>query len=87
VFCSNAFFQNEPNTIKIILYQDAFEIVNPLGSARKKHKKHKLLAVYMTLADLYPHHRSTGAVMQRKGFENVWMGKVLAPLIQDLQEI
>lgn len=56
VFCSNAFFRNEPNTIKIILYQDAFEIVNPLGSARKIHK---LLAVYMTLADLYPHHRST----------------------------
>ena len=90
VFCSNAFFQNETNAIKIILYQDAFEIVNPLGSARKKHK---LLAVYMTLADLYPHHRSTVDQLQlvllckEKDLKTFGWEKVLAPLIQDLKEI
>jgi len=64
--------------------------VNPLGSARKKHK---LLAVYMTLADLYPHHRSTVDQLQlvllckEKDLKTFGWEKVLAPLIQDLQEI
>jgi hypothetical protein len=56
VFCNNTWFKNEPGAIKIILYQDSFEIVNPLGSAKKKHE---MLCVYLTLADIYPHNRST----------------------------
>lgn len=48
------FFLND-NCLKIILYQDAFELCNTLGSSRKKHK---ILGVYMTLANLNPWHRS-----------------------------
>ena len=33
---SNPLFIKFPNSIKLILYQDSFEIVNPLGSAKKK---------------------------------------------------
>jgi len=43
------------NYLSIILYQDSFEVVNPLGSARKKHK---LLGVYFVLGNLACHNRS-----------------------------
>lgn len=36
VFMSNVFFQENPNYLKLVLYQDSFEVVNPLGSAKKK---------------------------------------------------
>lgn len=42
--------------LKLILYLDAFEVVNPLGSARKKHN---LLGVYFTFADFEPFYRSS----------------------------
>jgi len=41
--------------IELILYQDAFEIVNPLGSARSVYK---IVAVYMALANLPVHKRT-----------------------------
>ena len=37
VFKNKTFFQNNPRAIELLLYQDSFEIVNPLGSAKKKH--------------------------------------------------
>lgn len=48
----------------MILYQDAFEVVNPLGSAKKtkenkKKTKHKMLGVCFTLAKFDAFHRST----------------------------
>ena len=48
---------SEPQTkhISIILYQDAFEVANPLGSAKKKHK---ILAFYYILGNLESHNRS-----------------------------
>lgn len=48
-FKSNQFFIENPGCLKLILYQDAFEMVNPLGSARKKHK---VVAVYVSVANL-----------------------------------
>ena len=36
VFKSNEFFSANPTALRIILYQDAFAVVNQLGSARKK---------------------------------------------------
>ncbi|CAB0035349.1 unnamed protein product, partial [Trichogramma brassicae] len=46
VYKNNKFFKNNPNSLKIILYQDAFEIVNPIGPAKKKHK---LIGIYMSI--------------------------------------
>lgn len=34
----NVLFQTESSSLSLILYQDAFEVVNPLGSGKKKHK-------------------------------------------------
>lgn len=51
----NPFFLENKTSLKIILYQDSFEVCNPLGSAKKKHK---ILGVYMTLANMHPWHRA-----------------------------
>lgn len=90
IYKSNVFFANNLNALKIILFQDAFEIVNPLGSAKKKHK---LLGVYFTLADFYPHNRSSVGQLQLvllcKESNCKYFGdfKVFGQLIQDLKEL
>ena len=35
---NNPMFNSNDQTLKIVLYSDAFEVVNPLGSTKKKHK-------------------------------------------------
>lgn len=57
----NPLHKMEPSSLGLILYQDAFEVVNPLGSSKKKHK---IVAVYLTLTDILPHNRSTTDQMQ-----------------------
>ena len=54
-FKMNPFFQENKNAIEVILYQDAFEIVNPIGPAANKHK---ILTVYMTLGNLPDYKRT-----------------------------
>jgi len=49
VYKNNKFFQENPDALRIILYQDAFEIINPIGAAKRKHK---LLAIYMCLGNV-----------------------------------
>ena len=46
-FKNNILLKSKPNSLRIILYQDAFEMCNPLGSSRKKHI---ILGVYMTFS-------------------------------------
>jgi hypothetical protein len=46
---SNIFLANNTNAIQLVLFQDAFELVNPLGSARKNHKT---LGVYYTIGNI-----------------------------------
>ena len=48
-FQCHLFFNENPESLKLILCQDSFEIVNPLGSAKETHK---VLAVYLSLANL-----------------------------------
>ncbi|XP_016842392.1 uncharacterized protein LOC103315333 [Nasonia vitripennis] len=55
VYKCNTFFNDNPDALKIILYQDAFEVVNPIGAAKKKHK---ILAVYMSIENLPENLRS-----------------------------
>ena len=50
-----SFFAEDKTALRLVLYQDAFEVANPLGSARKKHK---LLGVYMTLGNVHTFNRS-----------------------------
>lgn len=55
VYKDNPFFQENPDAIILILYQDSFEVVNPIGSAKKTHK---ILAVYCSFINLPPHIRT-----------------------------
>ncbi|XP_043483992.1 uncharacterized protein LOC122512301 isoform X1 [Leptopilina heterotoma] len=52
---NNDFFMHNVNNLKILLYQDAFEICNPIGSSRGKNK---VVGVYMILGNLPPYLRS-----------------------------
>jgi hypothetical protein len=52
---NNEFFKFNKHGLQIILHQDSFEVVNPLGAARNKHK---LLGVYYTIGNLSPSVRS-----------------------------
>lgn len=54
-FKTNPFFEKNPESVKVMLFQDAFEVVNPLGSARSKYK---LIAIYMSFGNLPPHVRT-----------------------------
>ena len=55
-FKGNALFAHSLGAFRIILYQDSFEVANPLGSGKKKHK---ILAVYFSLANFPPHMQSS----------------------------
>lgn len=85
----NPLFKAEPSSLGLMLYQDAFEVVNPLGSSKKKHK---ILAVYLTLTDVLPHNRSSIDQMQlvllckEQDFKYFGMAKVFEPLIKDLKK-
>ena len=49
MYKNNLFFNENPTALKLILYQDGFQIVNPIGPSRKKHK---ILAVYLSIGNL-----------------------------------
>ena len=89
-FKRNELFQNSPNSVKVLLYQDAFEVVNPLGSAKKKHK---VLGVYFTLADFYPYNRSNIDHMQlvllckERDLSYFGQEKIFSTLICDLKKL
>ena len=55
IFRSNLLFNSTTLSIQLILYQDAFEVTNPLGSAKSSHK---LFAMYYSLGNLYSYSRS-----------------------------
>lgn len=89
-FKSNALFESYPNSLRLILYQDAFEVCNPLGSSRKKHK---IIGVYLTLGNFRPHLRSvvdnTLLVLMCKEVDLKHFGheKIFHELLEDLKEL
>ncbi|XP_064462525.1 uncharacterized protein LOC135373219 [Ornithodoros turicata] len=76
--------------IEIMLYQDVFEVVNPLGPAKKKHK---IVGVYFTLANFLKHFCSTRDHLQltllyrESLIKNFGADKVFAKLIADLKDL
>lgn len=85
----NALLKDTPS-LSIILYQDAFEIVNPLGSGKKKHK---ILGVYFSLGEVQPHNRSSVDPMQlvllcrENDFKTFGQEKVFSSIITDLKDL
>ncbi|XP_070398196.1 uncharacterized protein [Nothobranchius furzeri] len=86
----NLLLQQYPSSLSLMLYQDAFEVVNPLGPGKTKHK---ILAVYMTLGEILPHNRSSVDTMQlvvlcrEADFKTFGHNKVFASLIADLKDL
>ena len=89
-FKGNPFFRENPDALKLVLYQDSFEVYNPLGSSKKKHK---ILAVYLTLANFRPHLRSNVdqqllvLLCNENHFKYFGQSKVFQPLIDDLKDL
>lgn len=87
VFKNNPFFKDNPNAIQLLLYQDSFEIVNPIGSAKSKYK---ILAVYLSIGNCPDNIRShvnsmyLVALCKEKLFDHT---KVFGRIIQDLKDI
>ena len=87
---TNAFFCDNPYALKILLFQDAFEVVNPLGSARNKHK---IVVVYYTLGNFVPAIRSKVDVLQLallvrdKDLRRFGPTAVFKPLLDDLKSL
>lgn len=87
VYKNNQIFKYNPEALQIILYQDAFENVNPIGSAKKKHK---LLAVYMTLGNIPDYlrtHTSTIKLVALCKEIDFHRKKVYGKMVEDLKQI
>ena len=67
---NNKLFSGSDLTIALNLYVDDFEICNPLGSSRKKHK---ITAVYWVLASIYPELNVFSNFVQSHGFKKIWL--------------
>lgn len=90
IYQENPFFNTNEPRLRIQLYSDEFEVVNPLGS---KKLLHKVSAFYFTVGNIPPKHRSAlrhihllllvkHRLVKSYGFE-----KILEPLICDLQRL
>ncbi|EEC15671.1 hypothetical protein IscW_ISCW013181 [Ixodes scapularis] len=86
---SNFFIAGE-NTIQLLLFQDAFEVANPLGSARKKHK---ILGMYYTIANMPPFAQTKVHAMQLvmlcydSTLQKVGHDVVMKSLVSDLADL
>lgn len=87
-FRENRFLCGTELTISLILYIDDFEICNPLGTSRKKHK---VTGVYWVFADIPAYLRSTlssiylAILCKTKDISTHGYRKVLEPLLRDLK--
>ncbi len=86
----NPLLNGTPSSLSIILYQDASEVVNPLGSGKKRHK---ILGVYMSLGEFQPHNRSCVDPMQlvmlcrENDLMTFGQEKVFSSIITDLKDL
>lgn len=90
VIKSNAMFSSDPDSLKVMLFQDSFEVPNPLGSAKRKHK---IVAVSLTLGKVCTHHRSAIDQIQlvllclEEDCKYFGMDQVFSKLVSDLCEL
>lgn len=61
------YFDDHPDALLFCLYHDDFEIVNPIGSHRKKHK---ISIFYWILLNIYPAFRFKIQAIQLLGVAN-----------------
>lgn len=87
---NNKFFSVEENRVSLILYVDDFEVCNPLGTSRKKHK---VTAVYWVLGNIPVQLRSTltsiylAILCKAEDTKQFGFQRVLEPLLTDIQSL
>ncbi|RXN31607.1 sterile alpha motif domain-containing 3-like protein [Labeo rohita] len=87
-FNENSFLTRDEFTIALGLYIDDFEIANPLGTSKLKHK---MCAVYWVIANIPAKYRSTlnsiqlALLCNTSTVKKCGYAKVLQPLIYDLK--
>jgi hypothetical protein len=94
-FKDGSFYKGESNiwngdTLQLIIYHDDLELVNPLGSAKSRHK---IYALYYSVANIRPEHRSGCDHMQllllAKACDVKYFGikKVLQPFVMEMKRL
>ncbi len=87
VFKSDAFFELNPQALRIHLYTDEFEVCNPIGP---KKGRHKMVGFYYTIGNFHPKFRSQtrfiflAILVKYKYLQENGYSKILEPLINDL---
>ena len=87
-FKENAFFKENPRALRLKLYTDEFQVVNPLGN---KTKKHKICAVYFTLDNLPIEYQSKVYTIQlallcrSEVLKEFGFGLILNRLVEDIK--
>lgn len=87
---NNRLFQNESFSLIIALYQDDFEVANPLGTSRKIHK---VSAFYWVLANVPYKYRSalhmiqTAVLCKSADVKYFGFSEVLKPFLRDLIQL
>lgn len=88
-FKEHPFFKVYPHALRLHFYEDEFEVVNPLGSKRTKHK---LCAFYYTVGNVDSKHRSKLrhihlALLVRQTFVKCCgLQTILKPMLDDLKK-
>ncbi|XP_024118247.1 uncharacterized protein LOC112139642, partial [Oryzias melastigma] len=86
-FLNNTFLVGEELKISLCLYIDDFELCNPLGTSRKKHK---LCSVYWVIGNLPPGSHSAlssiylALLCKSEDLKTFGYQKIFEPLLQDL---
>ena len=86
-YTNNAFFSDNPGSLALMLYSDAVELTNPLGSGRLKHK---IVQVFWTICDLPKRHRSQidklqlGLVFKEKLLKKYSLAHIFKLFVEDL---
>ncbi|XP_034237337.1 uncharacterized protein LOC117642850 [Thrips palmi] len=83
----NPFFKDNEKSIKLILYQDAFELVHAIGPAKGKHKT---IGIYLTIGNMPDYMRSKVnnifliGLCKEKDYDHE---KLFRPIIDDLKKL
>lgn len=84
------FFKEHPDALRLHLYEDKFEIVNPLDS---KKMKYRLCAFYYTIGNLSGKYRSQfknihlALLVHYSHVKQCGMDILLKPMIDDLKQL
>ncbi len=89
-FKNHKFFAGNPQALRLNLYEDEFEVCNPLGSKRNKHK---LCAIYYTVGNVgtkycsQVKHIHLALLVRYCHVKQFGLDEILKPLIDDLKKL